>query len=274
MSKPAPAQPVQQLPTTIMPHMALMNHEYKSPPFNDPNAGVAFQSALKILMQILGVNVPGGHAHGGDDLITWFRHLGFTSDPEFVAAFERYREDGVLRARLWRIYTLCWAARTCLDIEGDFVDIGVYDGKTVDIVRRYCGFASLQKNWWLYDLFDYHPTEPSKQNHGPQLADQVRQMFADDPKIKIVKGMLPETLLQQMPDKIAFVQVDLNAAQVELDCLQAIYDRIAVGGMIVLDDYGFYRYRSSYQAQKPFFESRGAFAYECPTGQGIVIKRR
>jgi hypothetical protein len=77
-----------------------------------------------------------------------------------------------------------------------------------------------------------------------------------------------------MPDKIAFVQIDLNAAQVELDCLQAVYDRIAVGGMIVLDDYGFYRYRSSYQAQKPFFESRGAFAYECPTGQGIVIKRR
>ena len=125
MSKPAPAQPIAQLPTTIMPHMALMNHEYRNPPFTDPNASVAFQSALKILMQILGVNVPGGHAHGGDDLITWFRHLGFTSDPEFVAAFERYREDGVLRARLWRIYTLCWAARTCLDIEGDFVDIGV-----------------------------------------------------------------------------------------------------------------------------------------------------
>jgi hypothetical protein len=274
MSKPAAAQAVPQLPPTIMPHMALMNHEYKNPPFTDPNASVAFQSAIKILMQILGVNVPGGHAHGGDDLITWFRHLGFTSDPEFVAAFERYREDGVLRARLWRIYTLCWAARTCLDIEGDFVDIGVYDGKTVDIVRRYCNFAATQKKWWLYDLFDYHPTEPSKQNHGPQLADQVRQLFADDPKIRIVKGMLPETLLQQIPDKIAFVQVDLNAAQVEIDCLQAIYDRIAVGGMIVLDDYGFYRYRSSYQAQKPFFEARGAFAYECPTGQGIVIKRR
>ena len=102
----------------------------------------------------------------------------------------------------------------------------------------------------------------------------MRQLFADDPKIKIVKGMLPETLLREMPDKVAFVQVDLNAAQVELDCLQAIYDRISVGGMIVLDDYGFYRYRSSYQAQKPFFEARGAFAYECPTGQGIVIKRR
>ena len=111
--------------------------------------------------------------------------------------------------------------------------------------------------------------------HRANMQDvHMRQLFADDPKIKIVKGMLPETLLQQMPDKVAFVQVDLNAAQVELDCLQAIYDRISVGGMIVLDDYGFYRYRNSYQAQKPFFEARGAFAYECPTGQGIVIKRR
>jgi O-methyltransferase len=273
MSKPAAAPDVPQMPATIMPHMALFNHEYRNPPFTDPNASVAFQSAIKILMQVLGVNVPGGHAHGGDDLITWFRHLGFTSDPEFVAAFERYREDGVLRARLWRIYTLCWAARSCLDIDGDFVDIGCYDGKTIDIVRRYCSFASSQKQWWLYDLFDYHPTEPSKQHHGPQLADQVKQLFADDPKIRIVKGMLPDTLLHEMPDQIAFVQVDLNAASAELSCLEAIYDRISVGGMIVLDDYGFHRYRSSYQAQKPFFEARGALAYECPTGQGIVIKR-
>ena len=45
-------------------------------------------------------------------------------------------------------------------------------------------------------------------------------MFADDPKVKIVKGMLPETLLREMPDKVAFVQVDLNAAQVELDRLR------------------------------------------------------
>ena len=45
------------MPATIMPHMAMMNHEYKNPPFNDPNAGVAFQSALKTVLGLRGLPV-------------------------------------------------------------------------------------------------------------------------------------------------------------------------------------------------------------------------
>ena len=275
MSKPAPAQPIAQLPTTIMPHLALMSRDYGVAPFTDPNVMTAFKAAMQIIAQILKVNVPNGYAHGGDDLLVWFRHLGFTTDPDFVQAFEPYRDDGVLRARLWRIYTLCWAAKSCLDIEGDFLDIGCYDGKTVDVMRRYCNFAAATgKLWRLYDMFDYHPTESSKQHHGPQLIEQVKAMFADDPKFRIAKGLLPDTIRADMPERIAFAQIDLNAPEAELVTLEAIYDRVVVGGMIVLDDYGFHRYRASYAIEKKFFESRGALAYECPTGQGIVIKRR
>lgn len=263
-----------QMPTTVMPHLALLSRDYTLPPFTDPNVMVAFQSALKIVVQILKVNQPGGYAHGGDDLLVWFRHLGFTADAAFVQAFAPYREDGVLRARLWRIYTLCWAAKSCLDIDGDFLDIGCYDGKTVDVMRRYCDFAASTKTWRLYDMFDHHPTEASKQHHGPQLFDQVRGMFSDEPRIKVVKGLIPDTMRQDMPERVAFAQIDLNAPEAELAALEAIYDRVTIGGIIVLDDYGFDRYRSSYAVEKRFFESRGAIVYECPTGQGVAIKRK
>lgn len=257
----------------VSPQFAFFSPNYREAPFTDPAATSTFKSGLRAMAQVLQANVQGTGAHLADDLFVWFRNLGFTEDPAFCYAMAPYLEDAVLRARIWRVYTLCWAAKSCTSLPGSFVDIGCYDGKTVDVIRRFCRYENIEKDYLLYDLFDYHPTEQSKVNHGPELYGKVCAMFSDMPRIKPIKGFLPATLDGTLPEEIAFAQIDLNSASVELDCLQRVLERMVAGGIIILDDYGFKKYRESYETQRDLAAKFGQTIFESPSGQGVLVKR-
>lgn len=255
------------------PYFATFNKMYSDPPLSIGNLKKQFLGNLLGAANTIKANQPFSGAFLADDSFTWFRNLGFLTDSRFNKAFEPYSSDQILKARIWRVYTLCWAAQNCLSIPGDFVDIGCYDGKTVDIMSRYSNFPASGKSYFLYDIFDNPPQESRKVLHGPQLSDHVKHLFADRPSFKIIKGILPDSFEQGLPEKIAFAQIDLNAAEPELACLEVLFDRIVSGGMIILDDYGFLRYKESHLKETTFFSERNHFVLEMPTGQGLVIKR-
>ena len=48
---------------------------------------------------------------------------------------------------------------------------------------------------------------------------------------------------------------------------------MAAGALLVLDDYGFVRYRDSQEREKAYFRAMGETVLELPTGQGLFIKR-
>src|SRR5436190_18339099 len=70
----------------------------------------------------------------GDRMLTLDKAAEFRADPKFRSARSaadsstgqnRYESpDGIS----WRYNTLIWAARTCLQLPGDFVECGVYRG--------------------------------------------------------------------------------------------------------------------------------------------------
>jgi O-methyltransferase len=259
--------------TQVTPFFALFNKMYRAPPFDRPPVLTKLTRALSAVSELLGANRAGSHAFLADDTLVWFRNLGFLSDPEFVRACAPHAADQVIRARLWRVYTLCWAARSCLRLPGDYIDVGCYDGKTVEIMARYVDFAGQKRRWHLYDLFDMPPEEARKAGHGPQLHAQVVQRMRGLGNFEVVRGCLPDAFDGSLPGQIAFAQIDLNVAQSEIACLEVLYDRVVPGGLLVLDDYGFMRYRETHEAQRRFFAQRGETVLELPTGQGLVLKR-
>ncbi|MEK9967851.1 MAG: hypothetical protein VW600_01860 [Ferrovibrio sp.] len=260
----------------VKPMFAFINKEYNRPPFDSGETRQKFAGHLNVVADIVQANRPGSGAVAVDDMLVWFRNAGFLQQDDFIRAVGSYATDQTLRARIWRIYTLCWAAKSCLGLPGDFMDVGCYDGRTVEIMQRYCGFSrdtQPAKTWFLYDIFDAPPDEARKAGHGPDLFGKVSDTFAAFGNFRVIKGAVPDSFAQGLPDKVAFAQLDLNVAAPELAALEIIHERMVPGGMIVFDDFGFKRYRDSHDAEMAFFRARGEVIFESPTGQGLYIKR-
>jgi hypothetical protein len=268
---PAPAQAPP--PGHVEPWFGLINKMYREPPFDDPGRLQALVEGLRAVAKALQPNRAGAHAFLADDLLAWFRTLGFLDDPEFVQACAPHAGDPVVCGRIWRVHTLCWAARSCLGVKGDYVDLGCYDGKTVEIIARYIDFGRRGRGYYVYDLFDDPPAEARKGAHGPQLQAQVQERLRGFGAVRVIGGRLPESLEATLPSRIAFAQLDLNSAEAELACLERLFERLTPGAMLVLDDYGFLRYRESHEREKAFFAARATPVLELPTGQGLVVKR-
>jgi hypothetical protein len=100
----------------------------------------------------------------------------------------------------------------------------------------------------------------------------VRQNFAEWPGARLVVGRIPESLADS-PDRVAFLHVDLNAAEPEEQAVRHFWPRLSVGGVLVYDDYGWSQYESSKRAADNLARELGFSILSSPTtGQGIAVK--
>ena len=241
----------------MIPSAAMFHKDYQNLSEGDRRS---VQRHVSALMALLGANV-GGHCTYHDDLFVWFRNLFFTTDPRFDAACGNL--DFVLRARLWRLYNLCWAAD---QTTGNIVDIGTYDGKALEVVLRYAGAG---RKTYAYDLFDDVPEEARKSDHGPELYERVKARLAPF-NATVHKGDIRD--VTALPERIGFCQIDLNNAEAEGFIFPLVYNRLQPGSIVIFDDYGFRRYRESALTHQRFLEGKEQ-VLELPTGQGLLVKR-
>lgn len=211
----------------------------------------------------------------GDNLCTWSRTLGFLQDKDFVEAIDSNQPSKQELSLVWRLNTLCWAARQCSRLAGDFVEAGVYRGFTVKVICDYLNFNAMDRDYYLYDIF-YHTAEMkhhSLSGHCEQLYKDVCDRFKSYPRVKIIQGLVPDSFAKGIPENIAFMHIDMNNAEAEVAVLDALYERLVPGGMIVFDDYGWIFYEAQKIAEdawlaKRYFER----ILELPTGQGLLVK--
>jgi O-methyltransferase len=233
-------------------------------------------SMLNAMIRRLGdITHPGSQWYIADNLLTFGHTAGFRTDSRFVAAVEAADAKPAERAMAWRTHTLCWAAASCAVLEGDFVECGTYEGYSMEVVLH--SLAGLPgKTLWLYDLFDPQGGDGEGKRlpeHSPALYDRVRARFARWPNANVVRGKVPDVLHASAPQRIAFLHIDMNNTEAELGALEVLYERVATGGMIVFDDYGWTGYRAQKQAEDRFAAARGLSILELPTGQGLLVKR-
>jgi hypothetical protein len=211
----------------------------------------------------------------GDNLIAFSRNLGFLDDEKFMTAVRRYAEDEIEQAIIWRTHVLIWAARVALRRAGDFVECCCYRGTSAAILADCLEFGRVDKTFWLYDAFDVHPEyqgiSGTATKHGPDLFEETRARMARWPTVRVLKGTVP-AVLAESPERIAFLHLDMNSAAGEEAALDALFDRITPGGMIVLDDYGYRFFQDQRDLHDRFFGERDCPIVELPTSQGLVIK--
>jgi len=210
-----------------------------------------------------------------DNLITFRRHMGFLTDPKFRSAFDGARPSYTEAPVVWRLHVLCWAASLSVKLPGDFVECGVYEGFSSRVLVQYLDFASLDRRFHLYDLYDNPGGEGQGivlPSHDSLLAERVCKRFADYPNVLVRPGRIPEVLDVDPPEQIAFLHIDLNDATAEAAALDRLFPRLTQGAPMVFDDYGWKDMKGQKEAIDRFLNPRGVNVLELPTGQGLAFK--
>ena len=219
-----------------------------------------------------------------DMMITLWRNTTFLRDPKFMGAMRSVAETDQEKSLLWRLHVLAWAGTCALHIPGDFVECGVLRGFSSAVLCKFLDFGAVPKTFYLYDTFS-GPAEQfssaeerrkwSRHEHLKDpagLVERVRQTFAPYRNVRIVQGAVPESFAQAVPEKIAYLHIDMNSAQAEVKALEHLFDRVSPGGMILLDDFGWLCNLDQTLAEQQFFKSRNHSVLELPTGQGLILK--
>ena len=137
-----------------------------------------------------------------------------------------------------------------------------------------------RKKLHLFDTFAGIPNIREQDPSGHQLGDfkdvcerNVREYLQEYPIIVFNTGSIPETFEAVKHKNFAFVHIDTVLYQTAKDCCSFFYDRMVTGGVIIFDDYGFFRYRcAEKQAVDEFFDDKPESIISLPTGQCVVIK--
>jgi O-methyltransferase len=155
-------------------------------------------------------------------------------------------------------------------------ECGVYTGGTAEII---CSAAPTQV-LHLFDSFEGMPgsADPHTDYHRPgdfsdTSVDAVRQRLSGR-RVSFHVGFMPATF-EQTADVTgySFVHVDVDIYPSVRDCVAWFWPRLAPGGVMVFDDYGFYPYRhAARRAVDEFFADVPEEVWALPTGQGLVLK--
>jgi O-methyltransferase len=231
----------------------------------------------------------------GDRMLTLDKAAGFFEEEVFSKSYQAIRGSHIYDSYdpphtiAWRLHTLVWAARSAIAHEGDLVECGVFKGDMSWVIATILGDRIADRTFYLYDSFEgFSPTLSSaadfpddpgflqmadKIYRDPAIYQAVIKKFSGMPHVKIIRGFVPDTFKIAIPERIAFLHVDLNSPAAEIAALERLFDRVVSGGYIVFDDYGWKQFKKQRDAENQFMAERGHFILELPTGQGLVIKR-
>ena len=213
--------------------------------------------------------------------------MGFAKQEHFLDVFHENTLDMVEEGRMWRFHTICWAAANAVELSGDFVECGVFNGLSMNIVLDYLNWKDdlyPKTSFHLFDTFTGLTEEQSTEEERkmfdgvykkfPKMHDFVVERFKDYKRVYIHEGELPGMLDLVELDSIAFLHMDLNTAIAERATMEILWDRVVIGGHIILDDFGHIIQQNLHDEHASFFEEKDHEVLELPTGQGLVIKMK
>jgi O-methyltransferase len=242
-----------------------------------PGKEKEFQQALATIADIYK-----GQVYSNDMLITMARNLSFRHDQKFISSFYDSVTNEQEKSLVWRLHTLVWAAKNALNAEGDFVECGVFKGFCSSVLLKYLDFQDLPRQAFLYDTFEGLPEKTSTEQErrywdytkydSEAVYNGVLEKFSKYKNVNIVRGIVPDTFGVAVPEKIAFLHIDMNSEKAEMLALEHLFDKVMPGGFIVFDDFGWTSNVNQMKSELAFMNERSHYVLELPTGQGVVIK--
>jgi O-methyltransferase len=202
-------------------------------------------------------------------------------EPEFAEVLARVAPFTMTSAE--RIYSMWQATRYVArqPIEGAIVECGVWRGGSMMTAALALMGEGSRRQLFLFDTFAgmVPPTEMDLRFDGERATDCLAKANPRDPssewciasleevrgniestgypleQVQFVEGPVEETIPVAAPDQIALLRLDTDWYQSTLHELECLFDRISPGGVLIIDDYGWWR--GARNAVQEFLNSRG-----------------
>lgn len=195
--------------------------------------------------------------------------------PEFVAT---YREiSPFTMVSIERCWTLNQMLAQALNVEGDVMEAGVFQGGTARLLKDGMADAS-KKGLRLFDSFQgmEHVSRAADRHREGDFTDtsldRVKDVVGREPSIDYRQGWIPQTFAGLESNRFCFAHIDLDLHRSILDCLEFVYPRLSPGGILIFDDYGFPSCPGARRAVEEFFAARPERPLALMTGQALVVK--
>jgi len=140
------------------------------------------------------------------------------------------------------------------DIPGTIVECGCARGGSAALMALTLKEMGERRDLWLFDTFEGLPA-PTQDDPDFEIADaftgscvgtleDVHSLFVRlevEKDAHLVKGLFQDTLAASATGPIALLHIDGDWYDSVRVCLEELYDRVAPGGIIQFDDYGYWQ---------------------------------
>lgn len=207
--------------------------------------------------------------------------LDWIGDERFWRVVERYGEkDGFNAHRRKLVFE--FARQTTRRIGGDTAECGAFMGlgsHLICMASRDSGGEA--RRHLIFDSFE-GLSEPSGNDgtywtKGDLAYDEVRirANLAEFDFVTYLKGWIPERFAEVAERRFSFVHIDVDLAEPTRHSLEFFFPRLEVGGVIIVDDYGFASCPGVTAAVDDFIaRNPDASLVQSPVGGGIIEKHQ
>lgn len=175
-----------------------------------------------------------------------------------------------------RLYYLAALVRQSAANAGPMAECGVFRGGSALMMAQ--ATAASPRPMYLIDSFaGLSVPDPGRDNSyaaGQFAFSDVQSVAAlmSPFDVHIVQGWIPQVFAELPETTWSFVHVDVDLYEPTSGACSYFYERLAPGGVMLFDEYGFPSCRGERFAVDEFFAARLECPVVLPTGQAFVVK--
>lgn len=183
----------------------------------------------------------------------------------------------------YRCYEIWKLVEEVKDIEGIFLEVGVWRGGTGSLIAKHAEILGIKDKVYLCDTFEGVVKASNKDSKykGGEHSDTSREIVVkllnklNLKNVKILQGIFPDDSSGKISEKkIRYCHIDVDVYKSAKDIFDWVWPKLQVGGVVIFDDYGF----SGCNGIRDFVnENRGQkhkLVIHNINGHGIIIKTK
>ena len=164
-------------------------------------------------------------------------------------------------------------------LEGDFAELGVYQGSTAAVLARHA--RRLKRQIYLLDTYegfdqqDFSGLDAGRRVDFSDTSLEGVRMRVGDANTTYIKGYFPQTASQLPQDgRYCLVHIDTDLYAPIMAGLEYFYPRMVPGGFLIIHDYNSLTWEGAEKAVDVFFADKPESVIPIPDSSGSVAVRR